>query len=245
MASLQSVLKVHVENANAALVRQQLLEAYSSDDQEDDLSDHEIDDHDEVTPIAFNMQYRGASGGLTGRTVRLLKITPDSGDYKLSAWCYHRDAYRLFLLSRIVEITDIVTGEVFDDAYAFFADCGVFQPETPEAHAVRLCRDEIVLLSIVGACDGLFRPSERDEVVKHVFDRVCEPLNEGEVHRLIRSIAPDEKAFERALKNLKFSTADIKRAVWRSVRRVIDADGSVHLAEAEMATHIQKALAIA
>eukprot|EP01042_Synura_sphagnicola_P028763 gene28763-37103_t len=198
MDGLENALKERVANANAAFMAKLPVKPNLANDYEeqDDYS-HMLGDLDEVAPIAFRMEYRGANGSTSERMVRLLKMTADGGDYKISAWCYHRNAYRLFLLSRVTEISDIATGEIFSDARAFFEDCGVLQSETPEAQAVRLCMNELITLSFVGACDGLFHPAEREEVVKHVFERFCEPLIESKVHRLVGSIAPDEKAFER------------------------------------------------
>jgi predicted DNA-binding transcriptional regulator YafY len=146
--------------------------AYSDDDFEDKVDD------DYVAPMVFRMSYLSSSGEKSDRVVRLIKLDDIDRDIRVSAWCYHREAYRSFFLSRIVEVSDISTGEVFEDARIFLADCGALKAETAEAKALRLCSDELAILAFVGSCDGLFKPEEKDEVVKHVCYSSDEPLNE-------------------------------------------------------------------
>jgi len=208
---------------------------YDEEDFEDDADDGY------VAPMVFRMSYLSSGGAKTDRVVRLLKLTDIDRDIKMSAWCYHRGAYRSFLLSRIVEISDVSTGEVFEDARIFLTDCGALKPETAEAKALRTCSDELAILAFVGNCDGLFRPEEQDEIVKHVCYSSDEPLDEQFIRMRVASIVPDERVFRSALKRLKSVDDERRRALQRSLRRVIDADGVIHHAEAEAASLILRA----
>jgi hypothetical protein len=209
--------------------------SYDEEDFEDDTDD------EYVAPMVFRMSYLSSSGVKSDRVVRLLKLENVDRDVRVSAWCYHRRAYRSFLLSRIFEISDVSTGEVFEDARVFLTECGALKAETPEAKALRLCSDELAILAFVGNCDGLFRPEEKDEIVKHICYSSDEPLDEPFIRARIASIAPDEKAFRSALKRLKSINDERRRALQRSLRRVIDADGIVHQAEADAASIILRA----
>lgn len=208
-------------------------------DDEENLQDETDDDY--VAPMVFRISYLSSTGVASDRVIRLLKLSDIERDIRMSAWCYHREAYRSFLLSRIVEISDISTGEVFEDARIFLSGCGALRPETPEAKALRLCSDELAVLAFVGNCDGLFCPEEKDEVVKHVCYSSDEPLDEQFIRMRVASIAPDEKAFRSAVKRLKAVNEERRRALQRSLRRVIDADGVVHQAEADAASIILRA----
>ena len=108
--------------------------------------------------------------------------------------------------------------------------------------AVQACRDEIIILGFVGAADGEFDEDEQDEILKHVLLSVDEQLNESEVRRRVQSWVPDERAFERALARMCEGEGDAK-ALMRSMRRVIDADGEVDPEEVAFASEVQSRLA--
>ncbi len=206
---------------------------------EEELEDETDDEY--FAPMVFRMTYLSSSGVMSDRIIRLLKLSDIDRDIRVSGWCYHRAAYRSFLLSRIVEISDVSTGEVFEDARRFFTECGALRPETAEARALRLCSDELAVLAFVGNCDGLFRPEEKDEVVKHVCYSSDEPLDELFIRMRVASIVPDERAFRAAAKRLKAINEERRRALQRSLRRVIDADGIIQQTEADAASIILRA----
>ncbi len=45
-----------------------------------------------------------------------------NGDYKIRAFCHKRNSIRTFRLSRIVELTDLATGEIYDDPEKYFSN---------------------------------------------------------------------------------------------------------------------------
>jgi hypothetical protein len=205
-----------------------------------------------AAPMAFHILYSDASRQLSGRCVTLRNLLHEVADVRLTAYCHLRDRMRTFLASRVVEATDLSTGEVHEDALAFFRGHPMLRQITadqladrsPELLAVQQCRDEIILLSFVGASDGEFDEAEQDEVVKHVMLSVDEPLNEADVRRKVQSWVPDERAFERALGRMCAGEGDAK-ALMRSMRRVIDSDGEVGPEEVAFAGEIQSRLAAA
>ena len=159
-----------------------------------EIKGHEFDDHGMLIevdgppapPMAFHLVYSDSRNQLTGRCVTLQSIKGEISDIRLWAYCYLRSQMRSFVASRVVEATDLSTGEVRDDALRFFQGHPLLAHLTadrlaamsPELIALQECRDEIVVLSFVGAADGEFDEDEQDEILKHVMRRADEPLDE-------------------------------------------------------------------
>lgn len=221
------------------------------------IGGHEFDDVDfdvpvdgpPAPPLAFHLVYRSQKQELTGRCVTLQRMQDEVAEVRLWAYCYLRNGLKNFLASRIVETTDLATGEVHEDSLEFFRGHPLLKPLTadrlasmsPELVTLQECRDEIIVLSFVGASDGEFDEDEQEEIVKHVMYRSDEPLREAVVRQRVRNWVPDERAFEGALARLCAGEGDAV-ALMRSMRRVIDADGEVDPEEAAFAAEVQSRL---
>lgn len=218
---------------------------------------HEFDDHGmrievddpPAPPIAFHLIYRDAKNSLTGRCVTLRNILHEVTDVRLTAICHLRSALRMFMASRVVEATDLATGEVHEDGLAFFREHPMLRwmtadeagAKSNELLTLQECRDEIIILSFVGASDGDFDDEEQEQIVRHVMLRSDEPLNEAMVRQRVRSLVPDERAFERALNRLCAGEGD-PVSLMRSMRRVIDADGEIDPEEVAFASEVDRRL---
>jgi len=200
-------------------------------------------------PILFHLIYHDAKGDYSGRVVTLRSVRQEVGEVRIGTLCHWRNGFRAFLASRIVEVTDLATGEVHEDGLEYFRAHPLL--EHGGAHAANLsletlameeCRDEVILLTFVAAADGTYDEEERDEIVKHVMDRCPdEGLREDEIRRRVRCFVPDERAFDVALRRLSEGSGQ-PRALLRSLRRVVDADGEVDLEEVAFVSEIERAL---
>ena len=112
---------------------------------------------------------------------------------------------------------------------------------SPEVIALQECRDEIVILSFIGAADGDLDEDEQEEIVRHVMMRADEDLDEATIRRRVRSWSPDERAFDRALARLCGGSGDA-RALVRSMRRVVDADGEIDPEEIAFVAEVEDRL---
>ncbi|RZJ45673.1 MAG: TerB family tellurite resistance protein [Brevundimonas sp.] len=221
------------------------------------IKGHEFDDHGMLVdvddppapPMAFHLIYSDAKNALSGRCVTLNSIKHEVTDVRLTGYCYMRSAMRMFMASRVVEATDLATGEVHEDGLAFFREHPLLRMMTadevmsrsPEALILQECRDEIIILSFVGASDGEFDEDEQEQIVRHVMLRSDEPLHEGMIRQRVRAFVPDERAFDRALGRLCAGEGD-PVSLMRSMRRVIDADGEVDPEEMAFASEVQRRL---
>lgn len=214
--------------------------------------DHEamILDHVEdppAPPIAFHLVYSDTKGDLSGRVITLRSAKREVDEIRLGAFCHFRRAFRMFLASRVVEATDLATGEIAEDGLSYFSTHPLLSDGLRDSNlsletlAMQECRDEVILLSFVAAADEDFDDNERDEIVKHVMNRCADDMSEAEIRRRVRSFVPDERAFERALDRICAGRGGAK-ALMRSMRRVIDADGDFDFEELAFADYIETRL---
>jgi hypothetical protein len=230
--------RVSLADADA---RSAFLEAGFGGSAEDD-SVEAIIDEPEPFAIAFDMTYAG-SGGTTRRRVRLNTIKDVGTDINFSAWCYVRENYRTFKLSKVIEIYDIATGDTYLRPRDYFEELGILATLTEEAKAISECFNELTVLAFLGACDGQFLPEEKDELVKHVCLKADIALDQDAVRRRVTAFAPDEKAFLKAMRNLE-TDEEGHRALVRSIRRVIEADGLAHQNEIVIGAKLLKSLGV-
>jgi hypothetical protein len=167
---------------------------------------------------------------------------------RVSAYCRARNAFRCFLASRIIEVTDLHTGEVFEDALAFFAAHATATGPSAdltlslETLAMQECRDEVAILYVVAEADGDFATAERDVIVRHVMDRCPdEGMSEVEIRKRVNALHPTEHAYLSGLGRLCKGEGDPK-ALMRSLRKLVDADGELDPEEVTFATEIQQRL---
>ena len=203
-----------------------------------------------LPPAAFHFRYMSSSGQLTERGVHVRHIETicdkvgDPIDYKLTGLCLLRRSQRSFKASLIEEMIDLATGEIVSDAVEYFKINNIAnvstsdrQEYTAERSAINRCRYELTLLLFLGASDGHLSESEIDEMVKHVFNRTADMLDEDVIRSAIKALAPDEASFAKALAIIADSTT-ARREFERSMRRVIDADKRLDQSELLFAQHI-------
>ncbi len=196
--------------------------------------------------LAFHFTYADARGAVSQRVVTLLKVVLEAEDLKIYAFCHARGAMRCFLASRLREVVDLSTGEVHADAGVFFSEHPMLSiaPRNGSAGAVavRECQDELMILLFVAACDAKVVEEEMDEVVLHVMNAFPdEDVLEDDVRISIANLVANEAALNKALRRLGSGKGNAKR-LWRSVRKVVDADGVVHNNEVQFAGEVHRYL---
>lgn len=196
----------------------------------------------EAPPIVFHLIYSDANESLTGRGFKLLRLGQTGNDIAVGGICFMRSAYRQFKATRIVEVTDLNTGEISEDGRAFFANhpllgLGDGRKKTEEEKAIKEVRDELVVLTFVSASDGEIHPFEMEEIVKFVFNSWDESLDEAIVAARVASFVPDSSAFLRSMDRLCQKPGQA-RALERALRAVVDADRKLHQNEQAFAHYI-------
>lgn len=201
-------------------------------------------DASDIIPCVFHLTYEDAGGFLSERVVTVRRIERRATGLYLHAFCHLALAPRCFVVERILEIYDVSTGEAHDRPSTFFESHPIFlTPKDPVGEALKICRHEINVLTVVGASDGLFDPDEQDVLLVHVFNR-CDhiKLDEGDMRRLLALVAPDAHAFSSSLVQLaQFKAGDIP-SLRRTLRKMVDADGMISPSEVTFVTEIERVL---
>lgn len=214
----------------------------SSASAEDGVEMVDAADMAETAPIVFHLVYEDATGNVSQRIVTVRKIETGRAGPTLLCFCHLRQRPRRFCLDRVLEVFDVSTGEVHSDPVAFFlrhplltvADCH-------EDRAIRLCADDLTILTVVGAADGRFDPDEQDQLLVHVYDRYVDgPLEEDQVRTRLSLLTPDHASFFRSLSRVR---PEDERLLRRSMRRIVDADGQIDPAEIAFVETIEAHLA--
>jgi predicted DNA-binding transcriptional regulator YafY len=68
------------------------------------------------------IDYANAKGFSSTRTITILGVNTSIKDFVVTAHCHERNAMRTFKLSRIVDIVDINTGEIFENKREFLEE---------------------------------------------------------------------------------------------------------------------------
>lgn len=229
----------------AALARKaaasRLLGRISTAEQEDPDSMVDEGDIADAPPLQFHLLYQDDHGRRSQRVVTVRAVETRGAGTILRCFCHLREAPRSFAIARIMEVFDVSSGEVYDNPSSFFLEHPLLgTAATAEDRAVQSCQDELVVLVVVAACDGLLHPDEEDQLLIHVFDRCSEHLlDEQMVRRHVGAIVPDEASFRSALGRLsRRSPADLE-PFSRTLRRLVDADGRLHSDEVRAVVDIE------
>lgn len=200
---------------------------------------------DEASPMLFDSVYQDAKGDLTGRGFKMMRLATKDNDITVGGICYLRSRYRAFKASRIVELTDLATGEVFEDGITYFSNHPLIGPSsnmpTEEEKAIRALDDDVVVLTFVAAADGEIHEAEMDEIVKFVSYSWDDPLDEDKLRRRLASFVPDADAFHRSMNRIYVRRESASRFM-RAIRAVVEADRKLHEGEIAFVNFIQREL---
>ncbi len=198
----------------------------------------------EAPPISYHLTYVDQKGYESQRVVTLRRIDPARAGLRLVCWCHAAQEARTFWAHQIQEVFCVVTGEVHEDAVAFFSQHPMLvEPRDPEGYALKVCQYEVNLLAIVGSADGVFDPDEQDRVLIHVFDRMPDlRLDEDVLRHRLALLTPDHDAYERSLHQLGRFRAGDPVMLMRSLRKLVDADGKCSREEVLFVSEIQDRL---
>ena len=161
-------------------------------------------------------------------------------------FCHTKGAVRTFYADRMSELVDLETGEVATDCDRYIRDNALLwserlDVEDPSRRALRDCRDDLAILVYVAFADGEFHPDEMDCAVLHVMESCDCQLDENHVRNAVASLHPTEETFTLALARVRKRERST-RPLLRSLRRIVDADGEVTVAETEAVERIEAAL---
>lgn len=192
-----------------------------------------------VPSSGYWIVYEDARGDESERRIAVRKVRP-SVPVALTAWCYEREAYRTFLVERMLEVAMLDTGEIIEDPRRHFLD---LIGEDPLAQAIGGLRPLLDILSFVARADGELAYREAEALADFVeWEWEGAPLNRAALEKIMRSLVPTAQSFTDAVSGIRLWPAARKRTLLRGVRSVVDADGVLAPEEAQMVLRLMAAL---
>ena len=200
----------------------------------------------DAPPLRIQITYRDAKGQVSRRIIVTQKILEADADFRVFAFCHQSLRVKSFLATRMLELVDLSTGEVCEDACGWFRSHPLLAPEpaadaSPEIRALRDRRHDLAILVFLAAADGEVCEDEVDALLLHICDGCDEALDTETLRRNLLGYAPDERAFWSALEQLGPGKAG-GDALRRSLRRVAEADGRLTLEEMAFVELVQSRL---
>lgn len=204
------------------------------------------------------IRYVDAKGDESERriSVRRIYTADDPTDFYIQAYCFEREAPRAFYASRMEEVIDLETGEVFENPIEFFkrelspvieSTEQPDQAQTIKNHfqAVRLLKSELAALMFMSRADGRMHPKERQEILAYAIQRAPILSTQKEwLDRYLKRLYPSGDVFLDIVPELKRQSEANKVALSDTLRRIVDADGKAQESELNLLKKFQEALDI-
>lgn len=193
----------------------------------DSLEEFELPEEYEIIKLNSLAQiaYKDVQGQESERRITMYSINPTiDGDYIIKAFCHERKAQRTFKLSRITELTDIETGEVFNNPQKYFLDRFNESPIGIITNAFQELESEIMILTFVSRADGYLRKKEREIIMEFIINKSKKNYDLNLLENEIRRTYCESKDFREALKQLSKKTNDEKTLIMELSTKIINTD---------------------
>lgn len=184
----------------------------------------------EAVPSIVFVVYENSAGEGSRRAVTLAQVWADGGVVYFRGYCHLADAVRSFRADRVQELVCLATGEVTDRPVEWLqahALMGAADDRIATQRAIRQCKDELVLLALVGHSDGRLDPAEVEVAVDHVMMACDDDIDRDLAASVLRKLRPYPDNLADVLSRVARNDARWP-VLARSMRRLILADGEIH-----------------
>jgi hypothetical protein len=198
--------------------------------------DDQIEDYNgknTITTIPLHemifITYKNAKGEISQRRITVDRIeTKEDGDCCLKSYCHEREELRDFLLSRIIEISDISTGEVIDDPFNYFNG----RYGDPEMFAInKVLEDfekEILAMVFIGRSDGVLKKCERKVILDFISKKANVSFDTENLDKEIKRMNCFPDVFRKYLKHISEKSSDSnKEELLNNIEMIVKADKKV------------------
>lgn len=205
--------------------------------------------NESLSGASFYIVYKDSRGQKSERRITLRKVSAKGSDIRLNAFCHERQAIRSFYASRIIEMSDMATGEVFDDAIGEFQNMIGANPIESKVKKYGIYKEldsiqlEINALVYMARADGRMVKSERASIISYIMSRLPGFSGRGdELDKVIARHYPDKILAQEALSEVLTLKNDVKIAIYKAMDSVMHADGNVKSEELSMLKTYREAL---
>ena len=176
-------------------------------------------------------------------TVRTIFKTGDN-DYSIDAHCHERKAERTFKLSRISELVDIETGEIFSNPSKYFLDRLEDSPIGYITKVLQELESEILVLTFIARADGYLRKKERQIISDFINVKSNQTLDMKMLDDEIRKAYCDSSTFRSALKKLSQKNDVERKLIFQLATAIVQTDKSPDLMEIGILELIEKEMGL-
>lgn len=194
--------------------------------------------------ILVSMSYTSMSGNVKDRDILIRRVVKSGKNFFIDGLATDIKMPRLIKVSDITQIRDMTSGRVYTDAKEFIEkrlgiplSNGVESTPTAQQNepqksdfqkVIERTAPAMTVLTFLSSIDGVRRPAERAEIVKHVRSRTTD-LNyaDTELEEYLIALAPDLESFKMALQVVLSKDKKVVQSVVQAMLAVITADGKV------------------
>jgi len=169
--------------------------------------------------------YTDSKGQKSERRITMYSVNPTiDNDYMIRAYCHERKAPRTFKMSRIVELTDMETGEIFDNPTKYFLDRFEDSPIGLITKCFQKLESEILILTFVARADGYLRKKERQIIMDFINKNSSTNLDSNLLENEIRRTYCESQDFRKCLKNLSSKTTEKRNEILTLSTDIVNTD---------------------
>lgn len=202
-------------------------------DPDDELRDPDAPEILDAIGATYLLHYRDSKGIETKRRITLQRVYTMGHIFYLGARCHERAAYRCFKASSAVNLVNLRTGEIVEDAVSW---CNRILRNGSAEELLRNARYDVAVLLAFGRSDGWLDDEERAIITDHVLDCANYPpdIDPADVEDLIDDLYPNKSNVQRAMAQLRRHPDEHKRRLLRTVSKLVDLDGEVSIVEMDL-----------
>lgn len=158
--------------------------------------------------------YVDSKGQKSERRITIHSVSQTvNNDYIVKGYCHEKNALRTFRLTRIQQLTDMETGEIFENPSLFFIERFQDSPIGIITKIFQELESEILILTFVARADGYLRAKEREIIMKFITDASNTDLDQELLENEIRRTYCESQDFRDSLKKVSNKTVEYKTTI--------------------------------
>jgi len=169
--------------------------------------------------------YIDSKGQKSERRITMNSATQTANsDYILKAYCHEKKAQRTFRLARIQQLTDMETGEIFENPSQYFTERFEDSPIGIITKVFHKLESEILILTFIARADGYLRAKEREIIMKFIMDESNESFDQKLLESEIRRTYCESQDFRDSLKKISNETLEYRTKIFELSTDIVNTD---------------------
>ena len=169
--------------------------------------------------------YIDSKGQKSERRITILSVSQTLNDnYIIKAYCHEKKSQRTFRLERIQQLTDMETGEIFENPNQYFIERFQDSPIGMITKIFQELESEILILTFVARADGYLRAKERAIIMNFIIDKSNSDLDKELLEDEIRRTYCESQDFRDSLKKMSNKTVEYRTQILDLSTDIVNTD---------------------